>query len=191
MWYQAEQNNGFSGQHSMKETPTPSASLRWGPLAIVLFWLAVMGALYVVMGQVLKPPPVVVSSSGDLVIPRARDGHFYVQGQVHGQAVTFLVDTGASLVVVSEEFARAAGMARGEPTTFRTANGELPGRIVSGVAVSVGPASVSGTRVGVGLVGHDARVALLGQSFLSRFEIVLSGDSMVLRSKQAPRGGAG
>lgn len=156
---------------------------RWGPLAILMFWLLVMALLYAAMNHILKPPALQVSATGELLIPRARDGHFYAQGEIQGKPVTFLVDTGASLVVVSQEFARAAGMAQGEPTTFRTANGELQGRIVPGMTVSVGPARVAGTRVGVGLVGADPAVALLGQSFLSKFEIVLSGDNMVLRSK--------
>lgn len=168
--------------HTTQARPA-GAGLRWGPLLILLFWLVVMAALYAVMRQVLKPPPLTVSVTGELVIPRARDGHFYVRGQVQGQPVTFLVDTGASLVVVSQEFARSARMAPGEATTFRTASGELQGRIVNGVTVSVGPASVTGTRVGVGLVGPDPSMALLGQSFLSRFDIVLSGDNMVLRGK--------
>ncbi len=159
------------------------AGLGWGPLAILAFWLLVMAVLYAIMNQVLKPAPVIVSASGELVIPRSRDGHFYVAGMVAGRPVTFLVDTGASMVVVSEKFADAAGLARGQPATFRTASGELPGRIVPGVTVSVGPASVSGVRVGVGLVGADRDMALLGQSFLSRFELVLSGDRMILRAK--------
>lgn len=171
------------GSTGAKQGNEARAGLKWGPLAILLFWLAIMGVLYAVMNRVLKPPALTVASTGELMIPRARDGHFYARGAIQGKPVTFLVDTGASLVVVSQEFAHAAGMARGEPTTFRTANGELQGRIVSGVTVSVGPASVSGTRVGVGLVGPDPDVALLGQSFLSKFEIVLSGDNMILRSK--------
>jgi aspartyl protease family protein len=169
------------GNHSADKAGR--GALAWGPLAIVLFWLAVMGVLYAVMNQVLKPPPLLVSATGELSIARARDGHFYAQGEIEGKPVTFLVDTGASLVVVSESFAREAGLAPGEPTTFRTANGELKGRIVSGLSVSVGPARVSGLRVGVGLVGPDPSVALLGQSFLSRFELVLSGDTMTLRAK--------
>ena len=168
---------------NLKQPTRTDATRRWGPLAIVLFWLLIMVALYAVMRQTLKPPPVVVSAAGELLIPRARDGHFYAQGQVHGRPVTFLVDTGASMVVVSEEFARAAGMPSGEPATFITANGELRGRIVPNVAVSVGPATLSGARVGVGLVGPDPNVALLGQAFLFRFEVVLSGDRMVLRGR--------
>ena len=171
------------GDNRAEKIVKPGAGLAWGPLAIVLFWLALMGVLYAVMTQVLKPPPLVVSASGELTLSRARDGHFYAQGQIQGKPVTFLVDTGASLVVVSEAFAREAGLAQGSPTTFRTANGELPGRIVPGLTVAVGPASVSGTRVGVGLVGMDADVALLGQSFLSRFELVVSGDTLTLRAK--------
>ncbi|WP_372828083.1 TIGR02281 family clan AA aspartic protease [Polaromonas sp.] len=171
------------GNRSSNEAGRAGAGLAWGPLAIVLFWLAVMGVLYALMTQVLKPPPMQVSITGELTIPRARDGHFYAQGQIQGKPVTFLVDTGASLVVVSEAFARDASLAPGEPTTFRTASGELRGRIVSGLTVSVGPASVSGARVGVGLVGPDPAMALLGQSFLSRFEVLLSGDTMTLREK--------
>ena len=52
-----------------------------------------------------------------------------------------------------------------------------------GMTVTVGPASIAGTRVGVAPFGGDPDMALLGQSFLSRFEVVLSGDRMVLRGK--------
>ena len=160
-----------------------SAGLQWGPLGILVFWLLVMGALYAVMNHYLKPKPLTVSASGELVIPRARDGHFYAAGLVNGKPVNFLVDTGASLVVVSEQFARSAGVGSGTPTVFNTANGDLPGRIVADVPISVGPVSVSGVRLGVGLVGHDAGDALLGQSFLSKFEILLLKEQMILRKK--------
>ena len=160
-----------------------SAGLKWGPLGIVAFWLAVMGLLYLAMDHYLKPAPLVVTASGDLVIPKSRNGHFHVAGEVNGRPVNFMVDTGASLVVVSEAFARSAGLPDGVPITFRTANGELPGRVVQGVPVAVGPVAVSAVRVGVGLVGGDADDALLGQSFLSQFDITLGRDEMVLRKR--------
>ena len=160
-----------------------SAGLKWGPLGIVVFWLVVMGLLYVAMNHYLQPKPLVVTASGDLVIPKSRNGHFLVAGQINGREVNFMVDTGASLVVVSEAFARRAGLPQGVPITFRTANGELPGRVVAGVAVAVGPVAVSGIRVGVGLVGGDSNDALLGQSFLSQFDITLGRDEMVLRRR--------
>ena len=160
-------------------------ALQWGPAAILVFWLAVMGLLYLAMNHYLQPKPAIVTAEGELLIPRARDGHFYTPGLVNGRRVNFLVDTGASLVSVSDEFARAAGIGPGEPTVFRTANGERDGQIVTGIPVSIGPVSVSSVRVGVGLSGDSVDDALLGQSFLSKFEILLQKDRMILRPKSS------
>jgi aspartyl protease family protein len=156
--------------------------LRWGPLGIVLFWLVLMGAVYGGIQQVMKPRQVTVSVAGDITIPRARDGHFYVTGLVANQPVVFLVDTGASLVTVSQAFADAAGLGPGQPTRFNTANGTIEGHIVPNVPVSIGGASVSGVKVAVGLVGTGPDKALLGQSFLSKFRITLTRDAMLLQA---------
>ncbi len=89
----------------------------------------------------------------------------------------------ASLVSISESVAQAASIRGGVPTTFHTANGAHPGRVVDGVTVSVGPVRVSNVRVGVGLVMGEADQALLGQSFLSKFDIALNQNQMVLRAR--------
>lgn len=177
--------SNVSGSRAVNRKPSNglSTGLKWGPFGIVVFWMLIMGLMYAAMNHYLKPKPVIVSASGDLLIPRARDGHFYAPGFVNGKPVNFLVDTGASLVTVSESFARHAGLSTGVPTVFRTANGELPGRVVSDVPVTIGPVDVSGVKIGVGFVGHERGDALLGQSFLSKFEIVLSKEQMVLRKR--------
>lgn len=162
-----------------------SRGLKWGPFWIVIFWALVMGLLYVAMDHYLKPKPLRVSAAGELIIPRARDGHFYVQGSVNGKSVNFMVDTGASLVTVSEQFAREAALSSGSPALFKTANGNVHGRIVSDVPVAVGPIEVSGVKVAVGFLGHDIGDALLGQSFLSKFDVVLQQKQMTLRARQA------
>jgi aspartyl protease family protein len=51
------------------------------------------------------------------------------------------------------------------------------------VNVSIGPVNVTNVKVGVGLHGGDEDDALLGQSFLSKFDITLLKDQMVLRSR--------
>jgi aspartyl protease family protein len=162
-------------------TARTATVVRGGAFTVVVFWVLVMGLLYAAMRYTLQAAPVVISTSGDLVIPKARDGHFYAPGTVNGQPVMFLVDTGASLVTVSEAFAQRAGLAPGRPMLFKTANGNLRGRIVQGVSVGVGPIQVSAVQVGVGLVGGDADQALLGQSFLSQFDVLVSKDQMQLR----------
>ena len=155
--------------------------LKWGPLAIVVFWLVIMAAVYGGIKLVMQPRQITVSMAGDMTIPRARDGHFYAPGTIGGQPVVFLVDTGASYVTVSQAFADHAGIHGGSPTRFHTANGVIEGRIVADVPVSLGPASVSGVKVAVGMNGIARDQALLGQSFLSKFQITLTGDEMVLR----------
>jgi aspartyl protease family protein len=167
------------------QTPsTITRGLKWGRLAIVAFWLVVIGLLYLVATQVLKPKPATVTATGDLVIPKARDGHYYAEGTVGGKPVMFMVDTGASTVTVSEVLANAAALGAGVPTTFQTANGAMQGRIVNGVPVTLGPFSVSSVRVGVGLVGGEPDAALLGQNFLGKFDILMAGDKLTLRPKQ-------
>jgi len=150
---------------------------------MLLFWCAVMGLLYAAMTYYLKPRQAQVLANGDLVIERARDGHFYVPGRINGQDVVFLVDTGASLVSVSEPMAQRAALHGGTPTTFHTANGVRAGRVVDGVEVAVGPVRVTHVKVGVGLSLGDDTQALLGQSFLSKFDITLRQHQMVLRAR--------
>ena len=158
-----------------------------GAGAIVTFWLVLILALYLIMKQVIAPSTPVVSAQGDLKIERSRDGHFYAPGKINDEPVLFLIDTGASLVVVDESLAQRAGLQGGKATRFATANGSMPGRVVSGATISLGPLSVSGLDIGVGLqlggqVGGKDR-ALLGQNFLSRFNIRLGRDEMVLQAR--------
>ncbi len=189
-WYrdaQKERDRKTAQFDKAKVYPTRRHSVhlidtKWFRLIIVFFWIAVLGALYLAVKQYEKPKTT-ISSNGDVMISRARDGHFYVNGSVNGKPVKFLVDTGASLVGVSEKFARSAGLHGGEPTVFKTANGDLPGRILSNVPINVGPITVSGIRVGVGLEGHETNDALLGQNFLSKFDVVLRQDQMILRKR--------
>ena len=179
-----EDRDWYRNRHKAPGKPSGlTRGLKLAPLGIVLFWSVLIGVFYLAFEQYLKPKPAVVSATGELVITRARDGHFYVLGTVNGQPARFLVDTGASLVTVGEALADKAQLTGGDATTFQTANGALRGRVVRGVTVAVGPVSVTNVRVGVGLFGHDDDAALLGQSFLSKFDVLLQKDQMVLRPR--------
>lgn len=170
----------FSHKHRDEKAITPTQT---GMIPMLIFWCVVMGLLYLLMTHYLKPKQAQVLANGDLVIKRSQDGHFYTTGTVNGQQAKFMVDTGASLVSVSEAFAQTAGIRGGVPTTFRTANGRHPGRVVDGVVVAIGPVSVSNVKVGVGLRMGEDNEALLGQSFLSKFDITMSKTQMVLRAQ--------
>ena len=171
-------------RHDPRQGRSAASSMRWGTLGILAFWLVVMAGLYLVMEQVRQPRAAVQAADGALVIPRGSDGHFRVSGSVNGQPVQFMVDTGASLVVVTDALARRAGLEGGQVTQFRTANGVRQGRVVKAQAVAVGSFVMTGLSVGVGYSGDDAEDALLGQNFLQHFEVQLLRDRMVLRPHQ-------
>jgi aspartyl protease family protein len=147
---------------------------------MLLVWLAIAATLYVAFDRYLATPKAAVTAAGELRIPRARDGHFYVKGMINGGQVEFLVDTGASLVMVSDALARNARVTGGVPAEFQTAKGAMQGRIVHSVPVTVGPLSISATSVGVGLIEGKSSRALLGQAFLSNFNVSISRDEMVI-----------
>lgn len=172
--------SAFSHQHRGEKPISPT---RTGLIPMMIFWCVVMGLLYLLMTHYLKPKQAQVLANGDLVIKRSPDGHFYTTGTVNGQEAKFMVDTGASLVSVSEAFAQTAHISGGVPTTFNTANGSRPGRVVDGVDIAIGPVRVSNVKVGVGLRMGEDNEALLGQSFLSKFDITMGKNQMVLRAR--------
>lgn len=160
---------------------------RRGALGIVAVWLALGAGLYAGFEwlqarerQALQPYSL---QTGELVIPRQSDGHFYVPGEVNRVPVLFLVDTGASAVSVSEDLARQAGLPAGRPITLRTANGERPGQLVTGIPVKVGPMTLNDVTVVTGLAGLPAHQALLGQSFLRQMDVQLRADDMLMRPR--------
>ena len=170
---------------SLRKSPDLKAGSAWktGLIPMMIFWFLVMGVLYGLMTHYQKLKQAQVLANGDLVINRSQDGHFYTTGMINGTKVKFMVDTGASLVSVSEKFAQKAFIFGGVPTTFKTANGDQPGHIVDGVVVSVGPVNVTNLKVGVGLRLDNEDDALLGQSFLSKFDISIKNNQMVLRPR--------
>ncbi|MCJ8158779.1 TIGR02281 family clan AA aspartic protease [Sphingomonas sp. LaA6.9] len=117
------------------------------------------------------PPRVEQAGNGiaEVVLRRASDSHFYAEAQVNGAAVRFLVDSGASAVVLTRADAQKAGIgAQAGEFTARamSANGEVKLKPVMLDRLAIGP--VSATNVKAMVAENDLGVSLLGQSFLSR-----------------------
>lgn len=146
-----------------------------------LVWIVLFGIAYVVIDAQLQPKVATAESGGEIVIPRSRDGHFYVAGKINGQPVTFMVDTGASTVSVNSALAGRLGLPRGRPVAIGTAGGMTQGEEVTGQAVSLGGIMVRDVRVVV-LAGMPGE-ALLGQNVLRHLEVVQTAERMVLRRK--------
>jgi aspartyl protease family protein len=107
-----------------------------------------------------------------------------MKGQINGKPLMFMVDTGATLVSVSNEFASAANLTGGRPIVVATASGTRVARLIEGVSVTVSIFTVPKVNVSVGLAGLRPDEGLLGQSFLSKFEVTMDDRQMILRNKK-------
>lgn len=154
-------------------------SIIWGFLFIGV--IAAYG-LWEDVRQTSMPRQMVTAEAGQIELPRAPDGHYYLEADVNGARIEFVVDTGATDIVLSSADARRAGF---DPATLdffgraQTANGEVriaPVRISSFV---VGPLEDTGVRAVVNQGELDG--SLLGMSYLQRFDRVeISNGRLVL-----------
>jgi len=145
-------------------------------------WFGLIAAGFFVADRLTSQPPVTRSLAEgrqEIAIPAARDGHYYLDGAINGVPLKFMVDTGATYVSVGADFARAAGLPKGVPGYFSTANGTVEGEIVKNQEVRAEAFRVSGLSVAV-TPSMDAP-GLLGQNFLRRFEVSQSAGVLRLR----------
>jgi aspartyl protease family protein len=153
-------------------------------LSYVAFWILLGVIAYLGFDVFLSPnvaKPIVADADGIVTIDRSHDQHFYVQGKINGHPVDFMVDTGATLVSVSEETARAIGLGNGFAARFETAAGHSLGQIVPQATVQVGGIRIDGIRVGIMPAGTKA---LLGQNFLNKLELSQDPRRMTLRTRR-------
>ena len=163
----------------VRQRVRPGAALRhallWTGLALLLVLgysarhdLANLGRR--VVGELVPFAPVRIAE-GALTVRVARDGHYYLEARADGVLIRFLVDTGASRVILSPFDARRLGLA---PETaaftqrFRTANGIVRAAPVEIAELQAGGFVVRRVRAAV----NQAAIAhsLLGMSFLERLQ---------------------
>lgn len=122
------------------------------------------------------------NTSGDLVIQRSRDGHFHLEVAVNGTPIKFLVDTGASIVTLSEADATRAGYDPGKldyTLQFSTANGTAFGAPIRIENMQAGGLSARDVRAAVGGAGMSK--SLLGMSFFNQLNgFAVKGDQLTL-----------
>ena len=117
-----------------------------------------------------------------VVVPRSRDGHYYLTLDLNGVPTDFVVDTGATDIVLSSADAAAAGL---DPDTLNflgranTANGEVRTAPVRLETVTIGPYEDRDVYAVVN--GGEMDQSLLGMGYLQRWgRIEIAGGEMTL-----------
>lgn len=127
-----------------------------------------------------------VYARGVARIPRRSNGVSTARVEVNGVAGTFIVDTGASFVTLSPDFAT-----RVKPQMFKmsvlemqTANGTTLARLAIVDSVKLDALSASGVPTIVGSKSLGPGIdGLLGMSFLSRFTLAIQDREIQLSAK--------
>lgn len=122
-----------------------------------------------------------ITAGSDLVLKRSADGHYVFPGTINGQPVTFLLDTGATLVSVPAGLAGELGLKAGAYQQSITANGAVATRATRLDALAFGPFTLGGVPASInpGMAGDQV---LLGMSVLKHLEFTQRGDVLILRS---------
>ena len=137
------------------------------------------------LGSYYRPP---AESSGNaaigssVIIPADGQGHYLVSGTINGAAsVRFLVDTGATMVSISAEDARRAGVnyLSGQRGLTQTASGITQVYRVKLDTLKVGDITLYNVDAAVH-VGGQLPIGLLGMSFLNRMEMKRDGTALTL-----------
>jgi len=123
------------------------------------------------------------SDSRSVIVPRNGQGHFQIDGRVDGRRLTFMVDTGASLIALTASDAASLGIhpAASEFTAMvKTANGTVRAAPIELNMVEIEDLTVHNVAAMV-LPEGALSDNLLGMSFLSRLHRwEFSGGKLVL-----------
>jgi aspartyl protease family protein len=128
---------------------------------------------------------VALDGQPEIRLQRNRFGHYVATGFINGQAVEFMLDTGASDVSVPVPVAEELGLRKGQPVLYRTANGTIRAWQTVIEEIRLGELRIGPVRASInpGAQGDDI---LLGMSFLKQLDFSQQGNTLTLRYATGP-----
>lgn len=123
------------------------------------------------------------ASGSRVVLTAGSGGHFMTLGQINGRAAQMMVDTGATGVGISVADAERMGInyKLGKPMQASTANGIISGWRIKLNSVQIGDVVVR--EVDAAVTAGSMPYVLLGNSFLTHFQMTRTNDQMVLEKR--------
>lgn len=127
--------------------------------------------------------PVAAPGGARIVLSADSGGHFVGQGLLNSKPVQFMVDTGATTIGVSVSDADRIGLKykHGQAVQVATANGIVPGWKIRLSSVRMSDVEVRDVEAVVTPIAMP--FVLLGNSFLTRFQMTRNNEQMVLEKR--------
>lgn len=160
-----------AGWFGLQSRPNMNKTLQYAAIWAMIFvgGAAAVGLWQDISGDT-RQTQLSVSGADQVVVPRARDGHYYLDLLVNDAPVRFVVDTGATDMVLTQTDAMRAGI-NPESLSYlgraMTANGEVRTALVRLGEVRLGSVTDHGVRAVVN-EGEMAQ-SLLGMGYLQRW----------------------
>ncbi|KTD24494.1 MULTISPECIES: TIGR02281 family clan AA aspartic protease [Legionella] len=107
---------------------------------------------------------------GTITITPDAEGHYRIDGYINDYPVKFLVDTGASLVAISQNLAAQLGLQGRYVIRLQTAGGEVTGSLTRLQKLSFGRFTLNNIKAVIIAGGKEDEV-LLGMNVLSQFNL--------------------
>jgi aspartyl protease family protein len=169
-WFIAENRNSLG--------KTMRMALAWG-----LIFLGVVAGfgLWTDVRTDIIPRQSVVADGARVEVPRAFDGHYYLTLRLDGTPVDFVVDTGASDIVLSREDAARIGLdpqALAYTGVAMTANGQV--RTARARVGEILLGGIADQDVMVSVTDGEMPGSLLGMAYLQRFSRIEIADGTLV-----------
>lgn len=139
----------------------------WG--LIFLGTIAAVG-LWGDIRQTVNPQQLVMTDTGRIEVPRGPDGHYYLTLDINDAPVRFVVDTGATSMVLTKTDAERVGLTADDLIFYSeamTANGPVRTAPVRLDDVALGPFHDANVRAFVN--EGEMNQSLLGMDYLNRY----------------------
>ncbi len=127
-----------------------------------------------------NPDSTINARSIEVQLKRNRQGHYVVTGFINDHPVEFLLDTGATDVVIPEATARQLRLKRGRRSRAMTANGPVTVYDTIIDELKIGAITLYNVRASIN-PGMSPPGILLGMSALKQMEFTQSGDTLTIR----------
>ena len=115
----------------------------------------------------------------EIVLKQNRQGHYVANGEINGQSVQFLLDTGATNVAIPEHIANRLNLKKGAEHQTITANGTSTSYTTRLDRISLGSLEMHNVPAGIS-PGMQFDEILLGMSFLKHLKMTQQGKLLTL-----------
>jgi len=166
----------------------PLPGQRAGRVMLILCWLAALLLatwFFAVFEEKRENPnqnPVSqrYESTVEVLLQSGRDGHYRMNGQINGQKVRLLLDTGATSVAIPVIVAKRLGLRSGAGIQVRTANGTATAHLTRLDSLQLGDIQLYDVEAIIS-PGMEGEEILLGMSALKQLEFTHKNGKLLLR----------